>query len=219
MSDQKARKVPTPQIRRPHTGSTLIGFLLGIGFSLVVAAIVAYFVYSKESPFKNEKGANPPTASLPQPKVASTSASGTITPPGGAPAPVAKSAPVVEPPTTPVAAPVAAPPPANVAADLAKPEPVSLPAPKSEPSEKKAKEKEKENKPLFLQAGAFSNKDEAENRRAQLALVGIEGKITEIMKDEKPIFRVRVGPFDSPESASKARGDMARNGIDSVLIK
>ncbi len=210
-----ASKVPSAQISTTHrariarqNGTTLMGFLLGIGFSLIVTALVAYFVYSAGSPFKTEKNANPPTASLPAPKP--------IEPPKEPPKAVAKSEPVASPVVPAVAAP------APVAAT---PAPVkSAPAPAEKAPEKTAEKAlpakpSDESKPLFLQAGAFNNKSEAEARRAQLALVGLEAKITEVMKDEKPIFRVRIGPFDSPESASRARGEMARNGIDSVLLK
>lgn len=206
--------------RATSRGSTLLGFLLGIGFSLVIAAIVAYFVYSKESPFKVEKNPVLPPVTLPaakapetNPSTAGTSVSGTVAA-GKTPATS------TEPATTPAVAPVQPVPTPTPAADLAKPQAVALPAPRSEPSgTEKGKEAGKENKPLYLQAGAFNQKEDAEARRAQLALMGLEGKITEITKDDKPLYRVRVGPFDSPESASKARGDMARNGIDSVLIR
>jgi cell division septation protein DedD len=199
--------VNTPrQMQRTQGGGTLLGVLLGLGLGLIIAGIVAYFVYQTGTPFKGPTSPNPPSATLPQagkalePVVA---APGTVggkidfskTAPGTT-QPVATAEPVVEPTKAPALAPKAA----------KTPEPQATP-----PSA--------EIKPLFLQAGAFNNKSDAENRRAMLAMVGLEGRISEIAKDDKPMYRVRVGPFDSPEEASKARADMARNGIDAVVVK
>ncbi len=195
-------------------GRFLSGVLVGIGLSLIIAAIVAFFVYRSGTPFKLETNPNPPSApSAPavaapaKPADSKPSVEGKISFPGNAPSEAAKPAAPIAEPAKPTA-PLKTEPPA-AAAELKKPTAV-----KAEPVSPVG-----ESKPLFLQAGAFSNKSDAENRRAMLALMGLEGKVTEITKDDKPLYRVRVGPFESPEDATKARSDMSRNGIDSVLIK
>ncbi len=196
------------QMQCKQGGGTLLGVLLGLGLGLIIAGIVAYFVYQSGTPFKGPTSPNPPSASLPQATKtpdAPAAAPGTV----GGKIDFSKTAPGTTPPAAtaePVVEPAKAATPAPKTAAKAAPEPQATP-PSAEP------------KPLFLQAGAFNNKSDAENRRAMLAMVGLEGRISEIAKDDKPMYRVRVGPFDSPEEASKARADMARNGIDAVVVK
>jgi cell division protein FtsN len=213
---REQKKSESPQGRPPARGGTLTGVLLGLGLGLLIASVVAYFVYQKGAPFKTLDNPNPPstTAPLKAPEptaAAKSSAEGKIafpntgsTQPGALPPP-AQSAP-------PVAVKEAA---KEVVKETAAKPAKAAAAQKEEP----ATGNEGGGKPLFLQAGAFTNKADAETRKAALALVGLEAKVTEITKDDKPVYRVRVGPFSSPEDATKARGDMARNGIDSVLVK
>jgi cell division protein FtsN len=209
----------------PARGGTLLGVLLGLGLGLLIASVVAYFVYQKGTPFKTLDNPNPPTVAAPlktpEPTAAAkTSVEGKITP-AMTPPPVSASA-------SSSAAPTKAPLIAETAPQVTpSAPPVAKESSKESPKEKTKAAAQKEEpatgneggKPLFLQAGAFTNKADAESRKAALAMVGLEARITEITKDDKPVYRVRVGPFESPESATKARGDMARNGIDSVLVK
>ena len=73
--------------------------------------------------------------------------------------------------------------------------------------------------PYLLQAGAFRQRDDAERRRAELVLLGLTPKLEEISNANGRWFRVYVGPFDSHESMNKARGVMASQNIDTVLLK
>jgi cell division protein FtsN len=73
--------------------------------------------------------------------------------------------------------------------------------------------------PYLLQAGAFRQRDDAERRRAELVLLGLTPKLEEISNSNGRWFRVYVGPFDSHESMNKARGLMAGQNIDTVLLK
>lgn len=213
---REQKKSESPQGRPPARGGTLTGVLLGLGLGLLIASVVAYFVYQKGTPFKTLDNPNPPTTTAPlkapEPTAAAkSSAEGKIAFPNtgstqtSAPPPPAQSAPAVA--VKEAAKEV-------VKESVAKPTKAAA-AQKEEP----ATGNEGGGKPLFLQAGAFTNKADAETRKAALAMVGLEAKVTEITKDDKPVYRVRVGPFSSPEDATKARGDMARNGIDSVLVK
>ena len=217
-----------PQRKPAASGGTLLGVLIGLGLGLLVASAVAYFAYQKGSPFKTLDNPNPPSSTAPlkapEPTAAAkSSAEGKIAFPNAN-----NSTNNNAPQTNPAAPPkepareavkeavkeVAKEVNKEVSKESAKPA-KSASAQKEEP----ATGNEAAGKPLFLQAGAFTNKADAETRKAALALVGLEAKVTEITKDDKPVYRVRVGPFDSPENATKARGDMARNGIDSVLVK
>lgn len=73
--------------------------------------------------------------------------------------------------------------------------------------------------PYFLQAGSFRQKDDAERRRAELLLLGLEPKIEESSTDNGLWFRVSLGPFESHDAVARARGLLANQSIESVLMK
>jgi cell division protein FtsN len=73
--------------------------------------------------------------------------------------------------------------------------------------------------PYFLQAGSFRQQEDAERRRAELLLLGLEPKIEDSTVDSGRWFRVSLGPFESHDAVSKARGLLANQNIDSVLLK
>ncbi|HEY6131102.1 MAG TPA: SPOR domain-containing protein [Halioglobus sp.] len=87
------------------------------------------------------------------------------------------------------------------AADVSKPPAVAVP------------------EPYLLQAGSFRQKDDAERRRAELLLLGLEPKLEETSGDSGRWFRVHLGPFESHESMTKARGLLANQKIESVVLK
>jgi cell division protein FtsN len=88
------------------------------------------------------------------------------------------------------------------AAELSKP-----PAPSTAPQ------------PYFLQAGSFRGQDDAERRRAELILLGLTPKLEETNNDSGRWFRVYLGPFESHESVTKARGLLAHQNIETVLLQ
>ena len=73
--------------------------------------------------------------------------------------------------------------------------------------------------PYYLQAGSFRQREDAERRRAELLLLGLEPSIQESTVDSGRWFRVSLGPFESHDAVSKARGLLANQNIDSVLMK
>jgi cell division protein FtsN len=73
--------------------------------------------------------------------------------------------------------------------------------------------------PYFLQAGSFRQQDDAERRRAHLKLLGLEPRIEETSGDNGRWFRVSLGPYDSPDAVAKARGLLAGENIESVLLR
>jgi cell division protein FtsN len=73
--------------------------------------------------------------------------------------------------------------------------------------------------PYFLQAGSFRQQDDAERRRAEMLLLGLDPKLEETSNDSGRWFRVYLGPFDSHDSVAKARGLLANQNIDTVLLK
>jgi len=73
--------------------------------------------------------------------------------------------------------------------------------------------------PYFLQAGSFRQKDDAERRRAELLLLGLEPKIEESSSDSGLWFRVSLGPFESHDAMARARGLLASQNIEALLMK
>jgi cell division protein FtsN len=73
--------------------------------------------------------------------------------------------------------------------------------------------------PYFLQAGSFRQQEDAERRRAQLNLLGLQPTIEETSGDNGRWFRVSLGPYDSPDAIAKARGLLAGENIESVLLR
>ena len=72
----------------------------------------------------------------------------------------------------------------------------------------------------LLQAGAFSQRADAERLRASLALLGVEAEIQAGQgSDRQRVFRVRSGPYPSRAAVERARANLKRNGINSIAIK
>ena len=71
----------------------------------------------------------------------------------------------------------------------------------------------------LLQAGSFRQRDDADRRRAQLLLLGLDPKVEETTGDNGRWFRVYVGPFDSRSKMAKARSLTAAQDIDTLLLK
>jgi cell division protein FtsN len=53
----------------------------------------------------------------------------------------------------------------------------------------------------FVQVGAFSNADDAEQQRAKLALSGFRATVTEREQNGRTVHRVRLGPFEKKDDA------------------
>ena len=201
--------VDTSQLK---TGTFFFGGLIGFVVGLVVAGVIAIWVY-QSTPFRAE---TTPHAKLEAIKPKATGRAGElakdenkpdserIVQPGASSsmpstAPAAPAAPVTAPPA------VAAKPAPK--ADVAKAD--TEPAPSAEPRGR-----------LWLQVGAYINKQDAENQRARFAVLGYEAQIQSAdVPDKGTVHRVRVGPYRDPEEAGKVRGDLARQGIEVSVVK
>jgi cell division protein FtsN len=99
------------------------------------------------------------------------------------------------------------------------------PAEKAKPSEKSqlAKLQPAENKtsaayePQVLQAGSFSNINDAEKLKAKLAMLGVEANIqTATIPDKGVWYRVRLGPYKSADDLNHASNFLKQNGVEST---
>lgn len=72
----------------------------------------------------------------------------------------------------------------------------------------------------ILQAGSFSNVNDAENLKAKLALLGVEANIqTATIPDKGVWYRVRLGPYKTADEMNHARGFLKQNGVESTPMR
>jgi len=71
----------------------------------------------------------------------------------------------------------------------------------------------------LLQAGSFKQREDADRRRAELLLLGLEPNIEETNGDNGRWYRVYLGPFQSRNKLNKARSLTAAQNIDTLLLK
>jgi len=73
---------------------------------------------------------------------------------------------------------------------------------------------------FFLQIGAFQNATEADNRKAQLALLGVEATVQTVTSPDKGMWhRVRAGPYNDIGELNNVRDILKQNGIETTLIR
>ena len=70
-----------------------------------------------------------------------------------------------------------------------------------------------------LQAGSFTEYGDADRRRAQLALQGIESRIQRVTIDEKTYHRVRIGPTRNLDELNMLRNRLRQAKIDVLRIR
>lgn len=78
------------------------------------------------------------------------------------------------------------------------------------------------NKPkeyFILQAGSFRNDKDADRRRAQILLLGLEAQIERVEANGDTWNRVYVGPFPTSGKASNAKAKLIGEKIDTLLLR
>ncbi|MEX2496156.1 MAG: SPOR domain-containing protein [Woeseia sp.] len=70
-----------------------------------------------------------------------------------------------------------------------------------------------------LQAGSFTQHVDADRRRAQLALQGIESTIQRVTIDDKTYHRVRIGPIEDLQQLNVLRSRLREAKIDVLRIR
>ncbi len=206
----------TPQrhasIRRQH-GSLVIGLIIGLLVGLALALGVALYIAKVPVPFINkvpqrtaeqdaaetEKNKNwDPNSALygKTPAKPGSMASGVV------------SAPAVPPTLPPPVAPATA----------GKPDPAAILAGK--PADNAVSTKPGSDAlSYFVQAGAFGRPEDAEAQRAKLAMSGMAAKVTEREQAGRTVYRVRLGPFERKDDATKIKEKLEGAGVESALVQ
>jgi cell division protein FtsN len=69
----------------------------------------------------------------------------------------------------------------------------------------------------FLQAGSFSNADDADKLKAKLAMLGIEASVQIVTIPDKGVrHRVHVGPYKGREEMNNALAVLKQNGVSAT---
>jgi cell division protein FtsN len=200
--------------RSGQRGGFVLGMIVGLLIGLALALAVALYVTKVPVPFVNkvpqrtaeqdaaeiEKNRNwDPNAGL------ATSKSAVKPVPGGVPSAPSSVASGV------MAAPMAPP----IAAFGAASRPQIAPAPVDRSAKPAAQAFH-----YFVQVGAYTRTEDAEQQRARLAINGLVGRITESEQAGHTMYRVRLGPFDAREDADRAKERAAGVGFsDAALVR
>ena len=179
--------------RKSTHGSTLTGLLIGLVLGVVAAALVVWYLNKTPTPFNEQtKAAQHPPLDTKTPSPSSSEP---------APLPGKPGDPIPEK--------------RFQFYDILPGK--SEAKPEISPAESLPQKDNKEQ--FFLQVGAFHNADEADSRKAQLALQGQEATIQQIMLQDKTLYRVRLGPYYKIEDLNRVRAELSKQGIESSLIK
>lgn len=70
---------------------------------------------------------------------------------------------------------------------------------------------------IYLQVGAYSTSDDANNMKARLILMDIEAQIINTTVNNKLINKVIVGPFKTSEEAHTIQSQLQEQGISAII--
>jgi cell division protein FtsN len=176
---------------RSQRGSTLVGVFVGLVLGVVIAAGVVWYLNRSHSPFQSSKDVH----STEKDKQSAAGA------PEGLPAKPGE----------------------KQRFDFYNILPggqESAPAPKAAPPVEAPSDAPVVNERYFLQAGAFQKKDDADNLKGQLALLGVEAFVSEVTIPEKGrMYRVRSGPYNKAEEMNRVRTQLSQGGVQATVVK
>lgn len=76
------------------------------------------------------------------------------------------------------------------------------------------------NKTYILQINSFGSADEADRRRAQVLMAGVDAKVVKkTTANGQPIYQVISRPMSSRQAVSSAQLRLQNNGIDSLIVE
>jgi cell division protein FtsN len=73
---------------------------------------------------------------------------------------------------------------------------------------------------FLIQVGSFKDRKEAEQQKANLALLGIESRVEQVTIDNRQTwYRVRVGPEKDPARVQNIMGQLEQNDIKALVMR
>lgn len=98
--------------------------------------------------------------------------------------------------------------------------PAPKPAAKAEGSPAQEAPKPPGGEAVYLQAGAFQSETDAENLKAKIAFSGFEANVRQVnLPDKGTLYRVRLGPYKSPDEVNRIKAALSQNGIAATVVK
>lgn len=191
-------------------GGFAIGLVVGLLIGLALALGVALYITKAPVPFVNkvpQRTAEQDNAEAERNKNWDPNAP-LAGKPGAKPAPAAAASAA---PAAPAATPAVPPAPATAAKPGRDPAAILSGAPSTAATA--------EPFVYFVQVGAFTRSEDAEQQRARIAMLGYEAKVTEREQSGRTVFRVRAGPYDSREAADGAQVRLQEAGVEARLVR
>ena len=199
MAERAPAPSPPAKAGTSRRGGLATGILIGILLGIAMALAVAVWLNVRGSPFSEREA----PAELPPLKLPSSPAP---------PAPATAGADVTEPTAADAEAGAAEAARGGQRFDFYEILPSTDPAAGPQP---------RANLPvaLYLQAGAFRNPTDADDRKAQLNLLGQTAVVQRVQTGDGMLHRIRVGPFANPAELDRARAFLSNNGIESIPMR
>jgi cell division protein FtsN len=206
--------------RRSGLGGTLVGVFIGIALGLGLAAAVAFYLMKSGNPYQAAVSGGARDSKDPGKSVRGDAAGSDkprfdfykILPGVDEPKQASKSVERVAPDKATLERSVTPEKPMAKAEDA----PPPVPDKATEPPARAPKPGER----FWIQAGSFTNENDAENLKAQLALSGWEASVQQATLPDKGVrYRVRLGPYDNTGELNRVKSDLAKRGVDIAVIK
>ena len=226
---------------KSQRGGFLVGLIVGLLSGLALALAVALYIAKVPIPFLNkvparsgerdaqevEKNRNwDPNTPLQGRTAAKPPGPAVPIEPAPSPEPSASPADVVTAPAAPRPAEIRAEPRPDSRPPASRRDPAAIladrpgAAPSPDPSTAPPAGRSREDPFIyFIQAGAYSRTDEAEQQRAKLAMLGFEARVTEREQAGKTVYRVRVGPFTQKEQADRTKERLESASMEAALVR
>ncbi len=71
----------------------------------------------------------------------------------------------------------------------------------------------------WVQTGAYARSEDAEAQRARLGMLGQTARVLEREQAGRPVYRVRIGPFDARASAEDVQSQLTAAGFETNLVR
>ncbi len=203
---------------KSERGGFVLGLIIGLLIGLSLALGVALYITKTPVPFMNK--VPPRTAEQDNAEAERNKNWDPNAPLVGKTAPPRAAAPAAAPaaPAT-VAAPAASTPGTSAARPARDPAAILSGSLPSAPAAGKSTATAAEPFVYFVQAGAYTRPEDAEQQRAKLAMMGTEAKITEREQAGRTVLRVRVGPFETRDEADALQVRLTNIGIEARLVR
>lgn len=71
----------------------------------------------------------------------------------------------------------------------------------------------------FVQAGAYTRSEDAEQQRARLALLGLVAKVSEREQAGRTVYRVRLGPYPTRDEADGQLVKLQEQSVEAQIVR